>query len=122
MLAALNGDLHAVKESIKHGADINVQDHEGRTALMFAVINRHADAASELLKAGAEVNLIAKDGSSALLLAVSSGDNQSAQALLRQGADTSARYIQSGQTALALAKERGYEDIVRLLEEAGAEE
>jgi ankyrin repeat protein len=39
MSAALNGQTEIVKGLLRNGADVNAQNLEGRTALMFAVIN-----------------------------------------------------------------------------------
>jgi ankyrin repeat protein len=39
---------------------------------------------------------------------------------LSKGADVTAKFIKTGKTALALAKEKGYTDIVGLLQAAGA--
>jgi hypothetical protein len=49
------------------------------------------------------------------MLAASSGDTESVCALLSKGADPSGRYIQTGKTALKLAKENKHADIVELL-------
>lgn len=115
MRAALAGDTVNMRELLAAGADVNAKDGEGRTALMFAVTNMHTDIARELLEHGADVNATANDGGTALMLAASSGDTEGVRALLRKGADPSGKYVQSGKTALTLAKENNHAEIVELL-------
>jgi uncharacterized protein len=120
MRAALAGDLKTVKMLLKSGADPNDRNDEGRTALMFAAINRETSCAKELLRYGADVNAAANDGGTALLMAASGGDTELVEVLLSKGADVSAKFHKTENTALKLAKEHGYDDIVRLLQAAGA--
>ena len=121
MRAALNGDLKAVT-ALAGGGDVNESDDEGRTALMFAAVNKHTDCAKALLEHDADVNARAKDGGTALMLAATSGDIETVRGLLRRGADVSTKFHKTGQTALAIAKQKGYEEIVQLLQAAGASE
>lgn len=122
MVAALEGETATVKRLLSGGADVNERDEGGRTALMFAVSNRHGDCAKALLEHGADLNAKANDGATALILAVSSGDCEVVQDLLSKGADVMAKVPQSGKTAWEIAKEKGYSEIVRLLEVAGAKQ
>jgi ankyrin repeat protein len=55
-----------------------------------------------------------------LLLAASSGDSEIVRALLAKGADVSGKFTQNGKTALMLATEKGFTEVIRLLREAGA--
>ena len=59
MNAALNCFLMIVNELIQAGADVNLQDKDGRTALMMASTNKIVDA---LLSAGANINALNKYG------------------------------------------------------------
>jgi ankyrin repeat protein len=118
MRAALEGRTETVKRLLESGADVNERDDEGRTALMFAVTNIHNDSARALLDHGADVNVTAKDGSTALMLGASAGDIESVRDLLSKGADVSAKFTQTGKTALMLAKEKTSTDIIQLLEAA----
>jgi uncharacterized protein len=122
MVAALNGDRPAINDLLAVGCDVNARDHEGRTALMFAVINMHSEAAKLLIEHIADVNAKANDGGTPLMLAVTSGDEASVRLLLSHNADLSGRYERTGETALRIAQRQGYDDIARLLQQAGAKD
>lgn len=96
---------------IRAGADVNLPDPEGRTALMQCVWGCHLDEISALIEAGARVNAGDKDGVTALHEAVTlriDGDQQdesyrarlqTLRLLLRNGGDPNARTF-SGDTPL----------------------
>lgn len=119
MRAALSGDIKNLKVLLA-GADVDERDDEGRTPLMFAAVNRETECAKELLRHGADVNAKANDGGTALMLAASSGDAELVKAFLARGADISSKYVETGQTALMIAMDHGYDDIVELLQAAEA--
>ena len=122
MRAALAGQTEAVKALVTRGEDVNAKDDEGRTALMFAVTNMKTDCVDLLLSHGADVNTTANDGSTALMLAAAVGDSGIVRVLLSKGAHVSGKFIETGKTALTLAREREYTEIVELLQAAGAEQ
>ena len=114
MRAALNGQSETVKALLLSGADVNARNHEGRTALMFAIVNLHTSTVQTLLDFGADVNIQAEScGCTPLLLAAGSGDIGITRALLTRGADPET-ICWPGTTALLVARERGYGDIVEL--------
>ena len=115
MWAALEGKIAGVKALLLRGVDVNARDPEGHTALMFAVINLHHKIANLLLERGADVNVSAHDGTTALILAASCGDIALVQLLLKKGADRNAKYVGTARTAAVIAAEKGYCDIVDLL-------
>ena len=70
MYAARQGSLGALRVLVKAGADLNLSDPDGTTALVFAIINSHYDAARLLVEAGANPNLADTAGMAALYAAV----------------------------------------------------
>jgi len=54
---------------LKYGADINVKDNDGDTALMYAVNRFQLEKVQALLDAGADVNVKNKKGETALMKA-----------------------------------------------------
>ena len=55
--ACKKGDLQAVKNLIRSGADINSEDKERVTALMWAAKNGHLEVVKELLKFGVSIRM-----------------------------------------------------------------
>lgn len=70
MYAARQGSLGALRVLVKAGADLNMSDPDGTTALVFAIINSHYDAARLLVETGANPNLADTAGMAALYAAV----------------------------------------------------
>ena len=70
MYAARQGSLGALRVLLKAGADLNLSDPDGTTALVFAIINSHYDAARLLVEAGADPNLADTAGMAALYATV----------------------------------------------------
>ncbi|MCW3098051.1 MAG: repeat, subfamily [Chthonomonadaceae bacterium] len=112
------------------GADPEIRDGEGRTAIMRYATFGISDAVEVLAGAGVKVNARDHDGNTALILAAGwrNGDTgvMSPEAclaivkrLLKQGADLRARN-HDGRTALIAAREAKHPEIVSLLREHGA--
>ena len=71
MYAARENALEAGKALIEAGADLNLQDPDGATALVIAIINAHNEFAAMLIEAGADPNIVDKEaGMGALYAAV----------------------------------------------------
>ncbi len=70
MYAARQGSLGVLRVLAKAGAELNLSDPDGTTALVFAIINSHYDAARLLVEAGANPNLADTAGMAALYAAV----------------------------------------------------
>jgi ankyrin repeat protein len=99
---------------LKRGADPNIQDERGDTALIECVW--HADAALELIKHGVKLNTQNKDGLTALINSVSP---DVARILVENGADLYLR-DKEGKTALDEAKRFNRPDKATVLEAAQA--
>lgn len=107
------------------GADKEVRDIEGRTALMRYAKYGIQDAVEVLADAGAKVNTRDREGNTALILAAgwqvidknvqTDGYAPIVQRLLKQGADVNAKN-RAGLTALTAALKQGHDDIVALLQ------
>jgi len=70
MYAARDGAIDAVRALAAGGADLNLVDPDGTTALTLAIINGHFDTAVALLEKGADPNVPDKSGMTALYAAV----------------------------------------------------
>jgi ankyrin repeat protein len=82
--AAQKGYRNKIKLFLKNGADINMQNKQGLTALMYACLNRYLMVVYDLVEAGADVNL--QDNFSETALMVSS-TKKIINKLLEGGAD-----------------------------------
>lgn len=118
MKAAGDVSREVLELMIQKGADPRVSV-DGETALHRAMLNeRHAVGNAELLlKHGVEIN--ARDGMGWNALDKAALDNlvEATKFLLSKGAE--ANHVDGrGMTALQVAKERGYDEVVALLEKA----
>ena len=119
--AAMKGDLAAVKKAVQQGADVNVAQGDGMTALHWAADRGDSAMTELLLKAHANVNTITRDaGYTPLHLASRKGSAAVVRALLQAGADAKA-VSGSGATVLHLAAQGGSADAVNALIEKGAD-
>lgn len=117
--AVLNSNAVCVKALLEQGADPNITDRAGMTALMLAV---NDPAKLELLVArGAKVNAVSAAGRSALLLAAAQPRALLAvKLLLSKGAQVN-QQDENGYTALLWAARRGDVEMLRLLRAGGAD-
>jgi ankyrin repeat protein len=119
MTACLLGKVELVKLLIQRGADVNLSDNEGETALnSYAPIDGNPTIIQLLIRAGADINVKANDGWTALMNASASQswkensrgtyldqeNVKTVQILLKSGANVDAMN-NDGSTALKLAEE-----------------
>src|SRR5690606_32764208 len=103
LIAAREGVIPSTDARLEAGADINLDDPDGVTALIMALLNRHWDTAKFLIEAGADVNLWDFYGQTPLYVAV----DQNTLPIGRR-------------VEIPSMDETGGEDIVRLLLQRGA--
>jgi ankyrin repeat protein len=119
MDAVLYGDLSTVKDLLRRGADPNVKNHIGATALMWAMDD--VEKSRVLLDHGADPNAQAEDGSTPLLVAA--GQTRSVEVirlLLDRGANPNPPARNAGSTPLARAASLGNAEGIRLLLQHGS--
>lgn len=76
MYAAKDGNEKEIKLLLKSGANVNLKDKDGWTALMYAVrYSSNLECTESLLEAGVDISLKNKYGSSALVLASCYNEN-----------------------------------------------
>ncbi len=101
---------------IANGADVNEEDEEGWTPLMYAAYNNeYSDVINMLLDKGADIDAKNNDEWTPLVAAASHGFFDIIEALLKAGADVNVK-DNEGKTALDYAKENKNPEILKLLE------
>ena len=85
--------------------------------LSVAIAKRHVNTVRHLLDAGVDANCTDLDGKPQLLAAAELGHLEIVRLLLQAGASKNLSGTAGDLTPLALAREKGYEEIVRLLAE-----
>ena len=125
--ATKQGNLDLVEQLIKQGADVNAEDEDGNTALLYASENGDIKLIRLLISSGAYVNANADNKYSraydlinALLKeATESCDLEKVRKLLNQGANVNVKNYHET-TALDVAIAKCHIDLVKLLIQAGA--
>ncbi|KAF3104373.1 hypothetical protein TWF102_003015 [Orbilia oligospora] len=131
-MAFKSGKKDIIKILMENGADLEVRDRKGRTALSVGVSNRRYDenALELLLEEGADLESRDNEGRTPLLLAArihserrwwrkETDSTLKTNFLIKKGANLEARDIY-GQTSLPIAAGNGKENLVRLLVGHGA--
>ena len=98
-MAALQGDIDAIRQHIQAGSDLNEKDMFGSTPLIVAVTFGKTEVARALIEAGADMNIRNNDGSTPLHIAAFFCRTEIVKALLDKGAN---KYLRNnfGSTAL----------------------
>ena len=86
IIAAWGKHLPVVQYLINNGADVNMQDRDGETALVRAVMQGHSEIVRVLLGAGADCNLGDSDGVTPLMNAAHRGRSDIVRDLIAAGA------------------------------------
>ena len=124
-IAAVNNDLEMLRIALEGGGDARaITGPHNDTALIAAAHRGHVEIVRALIAAKAPLNHVNDFGRTALLEAVvlgNGGRNHTAtvDALVEAGADVTLP-DRHGITALQHARTRGYSQIARILENAGA--
>ncbi|KAE9271703.1 hypothetical protein PR003_g30434 [Phytophthora rubi] len=113
--AAKNGRIEVVRELIENGADVNVQDDKGTTALMAAAEYDQLEMVKFLIEHGASLTTTNNSGDTALIIAAEKGPIKVCQFLAEQpGTDVNATN-KLGCTALMAAALNGHPKVVQYL-------
>ncbi len=118
--AAAEGNLTKVKEALENDANVNQQDSDGRTALMYASFNGFNPVVKELLQHNADLDLTDTNGRSALMFAASGPFPETVKILLEKGAKTNIQDNEEHFTALMFAAAEGHLENVKILIDFGA--
>lgn len=123
LLYAMQGDLLKVKSLLEQGVDVNAKAKiEGieLTALIVASKEGNLEIVKYLISKGANVNdkVIAGEigGFTALMSASAAGHTEIVKYLILKGADINAK-ADNGRTALIIASQKGYLEVVKALAE-----
>jgi ankyrin repeat protein len=118
--AAKLDDREAVRALVKQGANVNVAEGDGMTALHWAAAKGDADLAAMLLHAGANVKALTRVGSYLPLhMAAKTGSGAAIDVLLKAGAEVNA-VTASGTTPLMFAAAAGNVEGIQMLATRGA--
>lgn len=117
--AARDGHTERIRVLLEHGADPNVRDGPGRTALLAAVLSCLPEAARVLVEHGADVNIADRNGITPLAAAAYRGNAFFVAFLLQHGARPNVR-DRFGKSPIEWAAYYGHDDVVGLLRRPGA--
>lgn len=117
--AVKRGDTAAARTLVRRGADVNVPEPDGTTALHWAVYRDDVAAVDLLLGSGARATEANRYGVAPLSLAAMNGSTAVVDRLLKAGADPNTSQP-GGETALMTAARTGRVETIQLLLAHGA--
>lgn len=112
--AVSENDIQLVRAILNSKPDLEIEDKNGRTALMIAAYNHDNEIAELLIAAGADVNAQDNMQNSPFLYAGAEGNLAILKMGLRNGANFNL-YNRYGGTALIPAAEKGHLEVVKIL-------
>ena len=115
---AESGDTDALAGILSRGANVNVRNQHGMTALMRAARNGHERMVRALLEHGADPNVMRNDRFTALALAAFFGHTETVRILIENGAKTEV-VTRSGTSPKMWATARTFTEAARCLERKG---
>ncbi len=117
-----NGKLTAFVLAVlqKAGADLDIQNKLGSTALLVAVTCGHKEIVAMLIKAKVNLNTQNRNGYAALIVAAGFGHKEIVAMLIKAKANLNMKGGY-GYTALMWAAAHGYKEIIGMLIKAGAD-
>ena len=138
--ALIDGNVGALKQNIKAGANVNAKDSGGQTPLAIAALSGNLEAVKVLVDNGADVNSKDKNGVTPLIFATRLGLLDVVKVLVEHGADVNAKAnggdslvrvsegwnmvinIANGATPMTIAAAEGRHEVVEFLKQHGAKE
>lgn len=99
--------------------DVNLENPEGRTAMMVAAGRNHVGFMQGILEVKADVHMRSAKGQTALHAAASHGAEQALVCLLKSKADINAE-TDAKETPLMLVEKNGFQDLGKILIRSGA--
>ncbi len=120
---AIQGNLGKIKMLIKNGANIDVIDNRGLTALVGASTNGKLEVVKYLISQGADINIRTKaknnNDFTALIMASGGGHLEVVKFLVANGANVNDK-TKGGGTALMAASANGHLSVIKFLISKGA--
>jgi ankyrin repeat protein len=113
--AAARGRTDVAVYLVEHEADVNMQDNLGDTPLSRAAKNGHTETCEALIGKGADPNLRNILRETPLHMAVGGDKIETVELLLSKGADPNMD-SQIGGSCFDIARDKGYQEILDLLE------
>ena len=116
-IAALQGNIDAIRQHINAGSDLDVKDEYGSTPLIIATTFGKTEVALALIEAGADMEITNNEGATPLHIAAFFCRTDIVKALLDNDADKNA-LNNSGATALETA-ERPFDEVKAIYDRIG---
>ena len=103
--SAKEGDLDKVEQLIDAGADLNIKDKYGNTALLLASRKGHTEIVDKLISCKANLDLVDNYGWTALMEASYKGYTEIVEKLIDVGADVNVKNVH-GKKVIRVAKDK----------------